>query len=71
MDKEKWSRMPEEETIKDTIKAIKSRGVNVILVENREAALNKLKDIFAKFAWALGFPWINEGKIEELFEKGW
>ena len=45
MDKEKWSRMPEEETIKDTIKAIKSRGVNVILVENREAALNKLKDI--------------------------
>ncbi|HLC98901.1 MAG TPA: LUD domain-containing protein, partial [Candidatus Nanoarchaeia archaeon] len=45
MDKEKWSRMPEEETIKDTIKAIKSRGVNVILVENREAALNKLKEI--------------------------
>jgi len=30
-----------------------------------------VKDIFAKFAWALGFPWINEGKIEELFEKGW
>lgn len=27
--------------------------------------------IFTELAWAIGFPWIDEGKIRELFEKGW
>jgi len=28
-------------------------------------------DIFTELAWAIGFPWIDEEKIKELFEKGW
>jgi len=27
--------------------------------------------IFTELAWAIGFPWIDEAKIKELFEKGW
>lgn len=50
MNEEKWANMPDEITIKETVNNIKSRGINVILVENREEALEKLKGIIPEGA---------------------
>lgn len=45
-----WARIPTEDELNDTIKNMKSRGMNVILVENKEEALEKIKKIIQKGA---------------------
>ncbi len=40
-----WSRLPNESTLKETINNIKSRGINVILTENKKEALEKIKEL--------------------------
>jgi len=36
-----------------------------------EKRMELVISIFTELAWAIGFPWINEAKIKDLFEKGW
>jgi len=36
-----------------------------------EKRMELVISIFTELAWAIGFPWIDEAKIKELFEKGW
>jgi hypothetical protein len=43
LDEGKWAQLPEEKTIKKTAEAVKSRGINVIVVDNRDEALALLK----------------------------
>lgn len=38
------------------------------LIENRAEIVAQM---FAEFAWAVGFPQIGEAQIKEMFEKGW
>ena len=45
---DKWSKMPDEEELKETGEAVKSRGVNVVVARNREEALNKIKEIIPR-----------------------
>ena len=48
MGKNKWESMPDEIVVKKTVEAVKSRGINVILVENKEEALKKIIEIIPK-----------------------
>lgn len=47
---DQWTRMPDEETIKKTAEAIRSRGITVIIVENKDEALSKVKELIPKGA---------------------
>jgi hypothetical protein len=42
---EKWTKLPDENTILKTINAIKQRGINVILLNKKEEAFEKLKQM--------------------------
>jgi hypothetical protein len=42
---EKWTKIPDEKTIQKTMNALKQHGINVILVNNKEEAFEKLKQI--------------------------
>jgi len=46
--KNKFAEIPNEEELKHTIENIKSRGINVILVENKRKAIEKIKEIIPK-----------------------
>lgn len=50
MEKEKYAQIPSGKELKETIDAIKSRGINVIVVENKEDSLNKIKELIPKGA---------------------
>lgn len=41
----KWDNLPTDEVIKKTTQAVEDRGIKVIIVNNRDEALNKLKEI--------------------------
>ncbi|GAI95497.1 unnamed protein product, partial [marine sediment metagenome] len=43
----------------------------VLFKELSEKRTELVISVFTELAWALGFPWIDEAKIRELFEKGW
>lgn len=45
-----WSKLPNESTLKETINNIKSRGINVILTENKKEALEKIKELIPMHA---------------------
>lgn len=45
-----WTDLPKEETIKETISNIKARGINLILVDNKAQALEKIKQLIPKDA---------------------
>ncbi|MBS3092485.1 lactate utilization protein [Candidatus Pacearchaeota archaeon] len=45
MDKKQFIKMPDEKELKETVEAIKSRGINVIVVENKKEALDEIKKI--------------------------
>lgn len=50
MNEKKWTRIPDEKTLNETIEAIKSRGINVILINNRNEALEKIKELIPEGA---------------------
>lgn len=43
-----WSKLPSEEDINQTVNAIRSRCINVVLVNNKEEALEKIKQMILK-----------------------
>jgi LUD domain len=43
-----WTKIPDEKELKETIKAIELRGINVILVDNKIEALERIKKIIPK-----------------------
>lgn len=47
---DKWSRMPLDKEVMETAEAIKSRGINVIMVQNRKQALEEIKKLIPKGA---------------------
>jgi NADPH:quinone reductase-like Zn-dependent oxidoreductase len=50
MEKQDWTKTPDEKELKQVIENIKSRGINVILVNNKSEALEKIKKIIPKGA---------------------
>lgn len=48
MNSEKWTKIPDETTLTETIEAIESRGITVILVENKTEALDQIKILIKK-----------------------
>lgn len=53
--------------IDNTLSVTKELSVKDLSEKRRELVIS----IFTELAWAIGFPWIDEAKIQELFEKGW
>jgi len=45
-----WSTLPTEKIIQETKEAISSRGIEVVLVDNKEQALKKIKELIPKGA---------------------
>ena len=45
-----WTKIPDEKELKQTIDNIKSRGINVILVNSKSEALEKIKEFIPKGA---------------------
>jgi len=43
----------------------------VLFKDLSEKRVELVVSIFTELAWAIGFPWIDEARIKELFEKGW
>lgn len=50
MGEERWNKIPEDKEINETVKAIESKGIKVVVVNNKEEALEKLKEIIPKGA---------------------
>lgn len=50
METQNWVKIPDEKELKQTIDNIKSRGINVILVNNKSEALEKIKKTIPKGA---------------------
>mgnify|MGYP001609094142 CR=1 FL=1 len=42
---DKWSRMPNDKEVMETAEAIKSRGINAIIVQNMKQALEEIKKL--------------------------
>ena len=45
-----WKKIVNDETLNKTVEAIKQRGINVIVVDNKEKALSKIKELIPKGA---------------------
>jgi hypothetical protein len=43
----------------------------VLFKDLNEKRTELVISIFTELAWAIGFPWIDEAHVKELFEKGW
>lgn len=50
MNMETWSEIPDEKAIKEVVEAVRSRGVNVMLVNGRSEALAKIKELIPENA---------------------
>src|SRR3989344_8789776 len=46
----KWNQLSNEKTLNETTENIKARGINVILVDNKAQALEKIKQLIPKDA---------------------
>lgn len=53
------------------IDSILSINKELLIKDLSEKRMELVISIFTELAWAIGFPWIDGGKIKELFEKGW
>ena len=45
MKENKWSKIPNKKLIEETINSLREKGINVILVNNKEEALEKIKEL--------------------------
>src|SRR3989344_5149418 len=48
MNKEQYIKIPDKEELQEAVEAIKSRGINVIVVDNKEQALEKIIELIPK-----------------------
>jgi hypothetical protein len=69
---EKWTNLPSEETVKKTIENIKERGINVIYVNDKKAALEKIKELIPKGAEVMNgsSTTLNEIGFSEHLKEG-